>query len=266
MYELKKFMLFIVCLVLAVSVLAACETNNNNSNVNSSSSQVSSSDEQVSSKPDAQLNPEYLAYYAIVEQLTHQYGEGVTVYGQDENGNTTDLGVAGVSVVRIYDFNGDGVYEMYVAYGARPEDLSAVSVPQHQCFYGYSGGSAYIISDTMPISNGELPVSPFAQFFNCDGKVYYHSQNASKGSVHTVAGGAMQTVLNYDYDPWGQTETGPTINGQPALPEEIDSKLAEYSSKGQNDYISLYPENGSNTDLEAVLSETQEVISILKGE
>ncbi len=263
---MKKFMLFIVCLTMAVSVLAACETKNNNSNVNNSSSHSSSSDEQVSSEPQVPLNPEYSAYYAIVDQLTRQYGEGQIVYGKDENGNTTDLGVAGVSVVRIYDFNGDGVYEMYVAYGARPEDPAAVSVPQYQCFYGYSGGNLYVIADNIPISNGELAVSPFAQFFNCDGKVYYHSQNAQKGSVYTVADGAMQTVLTYDYDPWGQSATGPTLNGQPALTEEIDTALSEYSSKGQNDYISLYPENGSNNNLEAVLSETAEVISILKGE
>ncbi len=257
---MKKSVLFMVCLLLVVSVSAACGKKPENTNSNAVSSNTSSESEP--------LNPEYAGYSDIIDRLLSEYGEGRIATVTDADGNVKENGLCGLSVVRLLDFDGDGTYEMYVAVGAQSEDPSVLSVPSKQCFYGFRDGKAYLITDSIPVSKGELDVSPFAQFFITNGKTYYHYRNSWSGAVYTLENGAMTAVLTYDYDPWEQTETGSNINGVPKTSEEIDEALKAYSSGGQNDIIYLYPEpeSGNSERLNSVLSETGEAISAIKGE
>ena len=189
--------LFTVCLLLVVSVSAACGKKPEDTNSNAVSSNNSSVQEP--------LNPEYAGYSSIIDQLVSEYGEGNLASVTDADGNVKESGLCGVSVVRLFDFDGDGTYEMYVAVGTQSEDPAVLSVPSKQYFYGFRNGEAYLITDSIPVSKGELDVSPFAQFFIKNGKTYYHYRNSWSGAVYALENGAMTAVITYDYDPWEQT-------------------------------------------------------------
>lgn len=262
-YFMKKFILFAVCLFAVVSVSAACEKKDDKS-ITSSNGGASSS--QASSIDDLEPRAEFKAYADVIAHLTEQYGSGRLMLSGEEGREDVCTGICGLSVVRVYDFDGDGVYELYTVAAEQPE--AGQNPVQVQHFYGYKDGAAYEISGAPQMSNGEFEYSPFAKFYICDGKVYYHYENASSGTIYTVEGGAMQPVITYDKDPWEQTASGPTLNGEPKTIEEINSAVSQYADKGQSVTISLYVKDGANTQqyFDNILSETADCILVVDGE
>lgn len=255
-YLMKKFILFAVCLFAVVSVSAACEKKDDKSN-SSPNNGVSSSQ---TSSSDILQRPEFKAYADVIAHLTEQYGQGRIILSGEEGREDVCTGICGLSTVRIYDFDGDGVYELYAVAAQQPE--AGANPVQVQHFYGYKDGAAYEIGGVPQISNGELDYSPFAKFYICDGKVYYHNENASSGTIYTVSGGEMQPVITYDKDPWEQTSSGPTLNGEPKTVEEIDAAVSRYADKGQSVLIFLYVRDGVNAQeyFDNILSETADCI------
>ncbi len=110
---MKKILAFILA-VMCVASLAACNV------TGSATYDIGNTD---------RANYFYNTYNKYVEQ----YGEAKL-----ENGALT-----GVAVVRLLDFTGDGVYELYMAYADGTEDYV-----NRQMVVGFDFGSAILIGDT----------------------------------------------------------------------------------------------------------------------
>ena len=161
------------------------------------------------------------AYLSVVNRLIDQYGKGAIgpndyYYGEH---------MTGVGVVRLIDFDGNGVYELYCAY--QDHDRPWVN---KQIIYGYDNGLIVLLEEC-EVSNPGTDVSPTTTFLTKDGKVYLvHVDEITVGDYYTLQDGKMVSVFSYYYIGWNG---GPAvINGDTVTEEEGAAAIEEMRSGG----------------------------------
>ena len=161
------------------------------------------------------------AYLGVVNRLIDQYGEGAIEL--DDNGHSEHM--TGVGIVRLIDFDGNGVYELYCAY--QVDDCPWVN---KQIIYGYDNGLIVLLEEC-EVSNPGTDVSPTTTFLTKDGKVYLvHVDEITVGDYYTLQDGKMVSVFSYYYNWWNG---GPAvINGDTVTEEEGAAAIEEMRSGG----------------------------------
>ena len=187
------------------------------------------------------------AYLGVVNRLIDQYGEGAMAT------STSGLGkdLTGVGIVRLIDFDGDGVYELYCAY-----QVDDCSWSYKQIIYGYDNGLIVLLEECR-VSNPGTDVSPTTIFLTKDGKVYLVDEyEITDGNYYTLQDGEMVSVFSYYYN-W--LDGGPAvINGDTVTEEEGAAAIEEMRAGGTIEYIILAHQADS-----AQLTKTQAAIEEL---
>ena len=187
------------------------------------------------------------AYLGVVNRLIDQYGEGAI----EPNDYYYGVHMTGVGVVRLIDFDGNGVYELYCAY--QDHDRPWVN---KQIIYGYDNGLIVLLEECR-VSNPGTDVSPTTIFLTKDGKVYLVDEyEITDGNYYTLQDGEMVSVFSYYYN-W--LDGGPAvINGDTVTEEEGAAAIEEMRAGGTIEYIILAHQADS-----AQLTKTQAVIEEL---
>jgi len=187
------------------------------------------------------------AYLGVVNRLIDQYGEGAIEL--DDNGHSEHM--TGVGIVRLIDFDGNGVYELYCAY--QNHDYPWVN---KQIIYGYDNGLIVLLEECR-VSNPGTDICPTTIFLTKDGKVYLVDvDELTDGNYYTLQDGKMVSVFSYYYD-WLDGRPA-VINGDTVTAEEGAAAIEEMQAGGTIDYIILAYEADS-----AQLTKTQAAIEEL---
>lgn len=166
-------------------------------------------------------------YIRIVDEIWEEYGEPEMRFVYD--GVWQQSGA-----VRLLDFDGDGIPELYCSYGEQ------MGMPNEHVIYQYRDGQANLIWRERVTSKG-TDVSPASWFYRKDGKVYLNWGEEAIGMFHnlwTYQDGQWSTILEYDsgffrYD--GLAVLNGKIVGQNEMRTAVNKELA-----GFEQYIIFY--------------------------
>lgn len=195
----------------------------------SSQSEVSSTPEASSPSADAGWAT---AYLEAIEELTAEYGEG-----RVENGC-----FAGLVLVQLIDFDGDGQVELYCA-GAPGENTMVIGY-----VYSYDGQSIQLL-DSGPVgsSNKSTPLSVQKKK---DGITYIMMKDGAQDHLFTLKDGAFIRTDMISYSCW---------NDESMTPEALQEKIDSYETILYVDYSTPDQYDGPN-----LLADTQKTIESLQ--
>ena len=195
----------------------------------SSPAEVSSTPEESSQSADAGWAS---AYLEAIEELTAEYGEG-----RVENGC-----FAGLVLVQLIDFDGDGQVELYCA-GAPGENTMVIGY-----VYSYDGQSIQLL-DSRPVgsSNKSTPLSVQKKK---DGITYIMMTDGAQDHLFTLKDGAFIRTDMISYSCW---------NDESMTPEALQEKIDSYETILYIDYSTPDQYDGPN-----LLADTQKTIESLQ--
>ena len=172
------------------------------------------------------------AYLEAIEELTAEYGEG-----RVENGC-----FAGLVLVQLIDFDGDGQVELYCA-GAPGENTMVIGY-----VYSYDGQSIQLL-DSRPVgsSNKSTPLSVQKKK---DGITYIMMTDGAQDHLFTLKDGAFIRTDMISYSCW---------NDESMTPEALQEKIDSYETILYVDYSTPDQYDGPN-----LLADTQKTIESLQ--
>ena len=170
-------------------------------------------------EPTVELSEEMRsAYRQVVGDLEGQYGKASEQYGQ----------CTGLCMVKLIDFDGDGVAELYCGYGQGESGF-----PYQEEIYQYQNGQAVMIYQGKVLNQGSS-VQPAAQFIIREDKAYIVSGSEFTYEYKTLINGEMVTeVTAYAWDTI-------TWNGEEISREEYDARMAELIGEGKVEDYTYY--------------------------
>ena len=170
------------------------------------------------------------AYMGVIDELTAAYGEGA--YGP--HAATAELVLRGLAVVRLIDFDGDGICELFCAYD------KGTGFADHLVLYGYDDQEGlYVAMAERRVSNPGTDVSPSVTFLAKNGLVYLVDENEmTTGDYYTLQGREMVSVLSYYDDFWDGENY--LLNGDPSTEQAIITAIQAMESGGEISSISFY--------------------------
>ena len=219
------------------------------SSVTDESSAESSEEENI-------LNEVYKAYAEIVTKLESEHGKAHKSLESGISGYAV-----GLSLVKLMDFNRDGIEELLCAYS----DSSDAEFTNRQEVYSYIDGKA--VSVYSGKVNYEGGVGPFVEYLDCSDKIYLFTDGnhgyLNYGTWNEFDGKEFKEVFSYKTSPEPDSNgvVPYTIDGKLVTDDEYNSKLDEFRSKGTENHITFYREE----EMDRLFSETQNVIDVLKG-
>lgn len=158
------------------------------------------------------------AYRQVIEDLEGQYGKASEMYGQ----------CTGLCMVKLIDFDGDGVVELYCGYGQ-----SENGFPYQEEIYQYQNGQAVMIHQGKVLNQG-TSVQPAAQFILREDKAYIVSGGEFLYEYKTLVNGEMQTEATvYAWDRF-------TWNGEEISREEYDARMDALVGDGKVETYTYY--------------------------
>ena len=198
----------------------------------SSPAEVSSTQEESSQSADAGWAT---AYLEAIEELTAEYGEG-----RVENGC-----FAGLVLVQLIDFDGDGQVELYCA-GAPGENKRVDAY-----VYSYDGTSSQFLASIGVGSRNTMPLSIHKKK---DGITYIMvTDGGTQASLFTLKDGAfIETDIIIRYEPF-------CWNDESMTPEALQEKIDSYETILYVDYSTPDQYDGPN-----LLADTQKTIESLQ--
>ena len=169
----------------------------------------------------------YAAYQGVVKELEATYGSAgsqMSTQGRFEFDASCYADLTGVCLLKLIDFNRDGLSELVAGYRA-PSDGQ-----YHFRVYGFSGGKLHLYLDALMGGNGEPEVYELATERLNDGQIYLITHDGI--TEHRV----------YGFDATGNfvplIEIGQhRINGQPVYDNLVQKAIQEWISDEQT----LYP-------------------------
>ena len=172
------------------------------------------------------------AYLEAIEELTAEYGEG-----RVENGC-----FAGLVLVQLIDFDGDGQVELYCA-GAPGENTMVIGY-----VYSYDGQSIQLL-DSRPVgsSNKSTPLSVQKKKY---GITYIMMTDGAQDHLFTLKDGAFIRTDMISYSCW---------NDESMTPEALQEKIDSYETILYVDYSTPDQYDGPN-----LLADTQKTIESLQ--
>ena len=174
------------------------------------------------------------AYLEAIEELTAEYGEG-----RVENGC-----FAGLVLVQLIDFDGDGQVELYCA-GAPGENTMVIGY-----VYSYDGQSIQLL-DSRPVgsSNKSTPLSVHKKK---DGITYIMMKDGAQDHLFTLKNGAFieTDMISHTRSCW---------NDESMTPEALQEKIDSYETILYIDYSTPDQYDGPN-----LLADTQKTIESLQ--
>ena len=195
----------------------------------SSKAEVSSTPEESFQSADAGWAS---AYLEAIEELTAEYGEG-----RVENGC-----FAGLVLVQLIDFDGDGQVELYCA-GAPGENMMVDGY-----VYSYDGTSSqFLASIGVGNSNKSTPLSVHKKK---DGITYIMMKDGAQDHLFTLKDGAFIRTDMISYSCW---------NDESMTPEALQEKIDSYETILYVDYSTPDQYDGPN-----LLADTQKTIESLQ--
>ena len=239
----------ILCLVLTLSLcFGGCGTPAQNSlgdaSGKDSSKQEESSQLEESSQAEASSTPEEsspsaeagwaAAYLTAIEELTNEYGEG-----RVENGC-----FAGLVLVQLIDFDGDGQDELYCA-GAPGENMGVDGY-----VYSYDGTSSQFLASIGVGSRNTIPLSVHKKK---EGITYIMvTDGGTQAYLFTLKDGAFieTDMISHTRSCW---------NDESMTPEALQEKLDSYETILYVDYSTPDQYDGPN-----LLADTQKTIEYLQ--
>ena len=194
------------------------------------------------------------AYLAAIESLTEKHGEG-HVY--------RDGYIAGVGIVRLVDFNGDGAPELMVAYADDADRRPFISWLN---IYGYDNELVVLLDEWWIPSQGSDDADPRIELISNHGKVYieefsyfgyaeyYTLQDEGFVSVFSWSDNNYAVIHNPDI------ERIHILNGDRSSEEEVRRATEEFLlGSTRETIIMMYP----STDLESEINITRNTIAAL---
>lgn len=177
--------------------------------------------------PQDDVPTAYVAYQGVVEELEATYGAAgsqASTQGGFSFDASSSMDLTGVCLLRLIDFNRDGLAELVAGYRA-PSDGQ-----YHFRVYGFSRGALHLYLDALMGGNGEPEVYELATERLNDGQIYLITHDGI--TEHRV----------YGFDATGNfvplIEIGPhRINGQAVYDTLVQRAMQEWISDEQT----LYP-------------------------
>lgn len=165
---------------------AAQESSKEDSSASESSIQEESSADEPVDEEAAMRE----AYRQVIEGLTQQYGEG-SISESPIDGQSV---MKGLAVVRLLDFDADGIQELYCAYAKEGSPYA-----NRQEIYQYRDNEAVLIYESS-ISNEGTDVSPMTRLVYKDGLIYLAEgiPFSLKGSYLKLTDGQMQPEFHFE--------------------------------------------------------------------
>ena len=252
---LKKFVA--VWFILLAVVISGCSILSNGDKTNMPTKDIAftkTPEESNTNPPDeASANGWAKAYLDVINDLVDRYGEGAVEVNNNNIFGAEYSCMVGVGIVRLIDFDDDGIYELYCAY-----QRDGGPYINTQVVYGYDDGLLVLLNECK-VSNSGTDVSPSVTFLT-KGKIVYliDVNEIADGNYYTLQNGKMSSIFNY-YLSWDDEEKQSTINGVIATREEVEAAVEKMEAGGSVEYISFAYE----VDCDEVIK-TQETIARIK--
>lgn len=170
------------------------------------------------------------AYLETVQSLAKQNGV-------NRSSKVDPVFLTGLSCSRIIDFDGDGIPELYCAWGNNNDDLV-----QHQAIWSYTTSGLQRIFYQDSISNFGTDVSPETLLYVGNTNAYLVDgravMNGGLVTYYTKSGNGMIKALTYT-DEIGDSEHICTLNGKSVSEEEQSTFLQNFTA-GMTEYSYLH--------------------------
>lgn len=194
----------------------------------------------------------YDEYEEIAEDLLEQFGPGKIL--TDEYGYGS---ASGLFTVRLLDFNGDGIQELYCAFSDSP-------YVYRQAVYGYRDGRAYRLLAPSPCANNGTDVSPNTSLCERGGKLYLKTgdHTSFEGDLFTVSDkGEWVSEFSY-YAPYMEEGGEFLIDGEAVSEEAYKAALSQFRPYETIFYTYDQEEN----PFHSILEKTEGNLRLLLGE
>lgn len=203
--------------------------------------------------PSLTITPVETEKYISSEQAKaylHVISELVTEFGAGTVNSDSDYRIMGLGVVRLIDFDNDGIYELYCGFSSNDYFIDTERI------YSFHDNTVDLIMER-DVSNPGTDVSPCTTFLTKDGKTYiWYLHEMCTGSIVTIEKNNMVVIMTYHDDFWDNINY--KLDEKPCTKEELDMAIDNFIYDKDINRIDYYPIDPS------VIIETDNVIQLLK--
>lgn len=258
---MRKYIALTLALIFVMAFAACSKPQNNSGNADNTAEPVVTEAPEITEAPEeteapAPAEPDYSAYAEIVRQRIAEYGAGELTR---HTGIESLKQLSGVSVVRLIDFDDDGVDELLLCCGASSEFDPKAEL------WTIKDGEAVNLEGKYIISTRD---GTYIDIASAGGKSYivtgwYLALGEEKLSFLTLEDGKLVTAyeLCTNVDPEDAENVAYTINGEAVSSEEYAAKYNELLENVER--FDLIDGEFFWSMMEDVLAETERVIAEL---